>query len=44
MQSHLSRRAVSYHLWGLSFREFFNFETGSELLVFYKYIRDNEIK
>lgn len=30
----LSRRAVSYHLSGLSFREFLNFEMGSELPVF----------
>lgn len=30
----LSRRAVSYHLSGLSFREFLNFETGSKLPAF----------
>lgn len=30
----LSRRAISYHLSGLSFREFLNFETNNELPVF----------
>lgn len=29
----LSRRAISYHLYGLSFREYLNFETGSEYPV-----------
>lgn len=30
----LSRRAISYHLYGLSFREFLSFETGLEFPVF----------
>ena len=29
----LSRRAISYHLYGLSFREFLNFETGLDFPV-----------
>lgn len=35
----LSRRAISYHLYGLSFREYLSFETGSE----YPVVSFNEI-